>query len=94
MLQFRDDFIQALEEMEEAEGEGGQRDEEGQEGEGDEGGEGEMNEGEGEINEGEGNNNYNYMIMAMANQMLAEKLEEQQLEDAIKASIRPVGGDL
>jgi len=35
----------------------------------------------------EDQNNYNYMLMAMANQLLSEKLEKEELEAAIKMSL-------
>lgn len=54
-----------------------------QEGEGEAEGEGEGMQGDGEGND----RNYHYMLMAMANQMLSEKLEREQMEAAIKMSL-------
>ena len=65
------------------------------EGEGEDDGEGEQDyeqhenwEGEGEGDNGdEHENKYHYMLMAMANQLLAEKLERQELDAAMKFSM-------
>jgi hypothetical protein len=77
---FRQALMDALEECNfEAEGEG-EQDQEHQV---------KMLEGEGEGENGEENedDNYHYMLMAMANQLLAEKLERQQLDAAMKFSM-------
>ena len=39
--------------------------------------------------EDEEGNKYNNMVMAMANQMLADKLEKEQLDAAIQLSLAP-----
>lgn len=75
---FRQALMEALEECNfEAEGEGEQDHEQ----------QVHMLEGEGEAGEENEDDNYRYMLMAMANQLLAEKLERQQLDAAMKFSM-------